>query len=40
MLAEKRVFDKDGKDAIDSVKDTNLYNVLTYLIEPTNKTRA
>ena len=31
MLAEKRVFDKDGKDAIDSVKDTNLYNVLTYL---------
>lgn len=31
MLAEKQVFNIDGKNPIDSVKDTNLYNVLTYL---------
>tara|TARA_R100001163_G_scaffold21676_2_gene18429 strand:+ start:2814 stop:3044 length:231 start_codon:yes stop_codon:yes gene_type:complete len=31
MLAEKKVFDVDGKNGIDSVKDTNLYNVMTYL---------
>ena len=31
MLAEKGVFTVDGKDGIDSVKNTNLYEVLTYL---------
>ena len=31
MLAEKKVFDIEGKNGIDSVKDTNLYNVMTYL---------
>tara|TARA_R110001583_G_scaffold109747_3_gene258547 strand:+ start:2400 stop:2630 length:231 start_codon:yes stop_codon:yes gene_type:complete len=31
MLAEKQVFNIQGKNAIDSVKETNLYNVLTYL---------
>ena len=31
MLAEKGVFKIKGRDGIDSVKDTNLYNVLTYL---------
>lgn len=31
MLAEKKVFDMKGKNGIDSVKDTNLYNVMTYL---------
>tara|TARA_Y100000401_G_scaffold32875_1_gene24273 strand:+ start:4459 stop:4689 length:231 start_codon:yes stop_codon:yes gene_type:complete len=31
MLAEKKVFDIDGKNGIDSVKETNLYNVMTYL---------
>ena len=31
MLAEKGVFNVDGKNGIDSVKETNLYNVLTYL---------
>ncbi len=31
MLAEKQVFNIDGKNPIDSVKNTNLYNVLTYL---------
>ena len=31
MLAEKAVFNIDGKNGIDSVKDTNLYNVMTYL---------
>jgi len=31
MLAEKQVFNISGKNAIDSVKYTNLYNVLTYL---------
>lgn len=31
VLAEKGIFKMDGKNDIDSVKDTNLYNVLTYL---------
>ena len=31
MLAEKSVFKMEGKNHIDSVKSTNLYNVLTYL---------
>ena len=31
MLAEKGVFNVDGQDKIDSVKNTNLYYVLTYL---------
>ena len=31
ILAEKGVFKMDGKNGIDSVKDTNLYKVLTYL---------
>ena len=31
VLAEKKVFDKDGKNSIESVKETNLYKVLTYL---------
>jgi len=31
MLAEKGVFNIDGKNRIDSVKETNLYHVLTYL---------
>lgn len=31
MLAEKAVFKMEGKNNIDSVKSTNLYNVLTYL---------
>ena len=31
MLAEKQVFNVAGKNGIDSVKETNLYNVLTYL---------
>ena len=31
MLAEKGVFDKEGENGIDSVKNTSLYNVLTYL---------
>ncbi len=31
VLAEKGVFKQDGKNDIDSVKDTNLYKVLTYL---------
>tara|TARA_R110002167_G_scaffold1896_1_gene9367 strand:- start:553 stop:720 length:168 start_codon:yes stop_codon:yes gene_type:complete len=31
MLAEKGVFNIEGKDGIDSVKKTNLYHVLTYL---------
>ena len=31
VLAEKGVFNKEGKNKIDSVKDTNLYKVLTYL---------
>lgn len=31
MLAEKAVFNINGKNGIDSVKDTNLYNVMTYL---------
>lgn len=31
MLAEKGVFNTKGKNGIDSVRDTNLYNVLTYL---------
>tara|TARA_R110000796_G_scaffold184246_1_gene300818 strand:- start:486 stop:716 length:231 start_codon:yes stop_codon:yes gene_type:complete len=31
MIAEKRVFEINGNDGIDSVKNTNLYKVLTYL---------
>ena len=31
MLAERAVFNIEGKNGIDSVKDTNLYNVMTYL---------
>jgi hypothetical protein len=31
ILAEKGIFKKDGMNGIDSVKDTNLYKVLTYL---------
>jgi|TARA_R110001599_G_scaffold250380_1_gene450220 hypothetical protein len=31
MVAEKGVFNVEGKNNIDSVKDTNLYKVLTYL---------
>ena len=31
VLAEKGVFKSEGKNGIDSVKDTNLYKVLTYL---------
>jgi len=31
MLAEKQVFNVEGKNGIDSVKGTNLYNVMTYL---------
>jgi hypothetical protein len=30
-LAEKKVFDVEGKNSIDSVKETNLYKVLTYM---------
>ena len=31
ILAEKGVFKSEEKNGIDSVKDTNLYKVLTYL---------
>jgi len=31
MIAEKGIFKKGGMNNIDSVKDTNLYKVLTYL---------
>ena len=31
IIAEKGVFKMKGKNNIDSVKETNLYNVLTYL---------
>jgi len=31
VLAEKGIFNIEGKNNVDSVKDTNLYNVLTYL---------
>lgn len=31
ILAEKGVFKMDGKNGIESVKDTNLYKVMTYL---------
>ena len=31
MLAEKGVFNKEGENGIDSVKNSNLYKVLTYL---------
>ena len=31
MLAEKSVFNVEGQNGIDSVKNTNLYHVLTYL---------
>lgn len=31
VLAEKGVFKKEGWDGIESVKNTNLYKVLTYL---------
>ena len=31
MIAEKGIFKIRGKNGIDSVRETNLYNVLTYL---------
>ena len=31
VLAEKGIFKMEGKNHIDSVKNTNLYKVLTYL---------
>ena len=31
MVAEKGIFNKEGHNGIDSVRNTNLYNVLTYL---------
>ncbi len=31
MLAEKKVFNINGLNGIESVKNTNLYNVMTYL---------
>ena len=31
LIAEKGVFKTEGFNGIDSVKNTNLYNVLTYL---------
>ena len=31
MLAEKQVFNIESENAIDSVRNTDLYNVLTYL---------
>ena len=31
MIAEKGIFKKEGRNNIDSVKNTNLYKVLTYL---------
>ena len=31
VLAEKGVFNNEGKNSIDSVKDANLHKVLTYL---------
>ena len=31
ILAEKGVFKSEGKNGVDSVKNTNLYKVLTYL---------
>ena len=31
MLAEKGVFKKEGYNGIESVKETDLYKVLTYL---------
>lgn len=31
MLAEKGVFKQDGMNGVDSVKNTNLYKVLSYL---------
>ena len=31
MLAEKQVFNMEGKNPIDSVRETNLYHVMTYL---------
>tara|TARA_R110000782_G_scaffold36709_1_gene87012 strand:+ start:1004 stop:1171 length:168 start_codon:yes stop_codon:yes gene_type:complete len=31
MIAEKGIFKKEGMNNIDSVKNTNLYKVLTYL---------
>tara|TARA_R110000765_G_scaffold417461_1_gene520045 strand:+ start:208 stop:456 length:249 start_codon:yes stop_codon:yes gene_type:complete len=31
VLAEKGVFNKEGDNGIDSVKNTNLYKVMTYL---------
>tara|TARA_R110002096_G_scaffold254067_3_gene447213 strand:+ start:1264 stop:1431 length:168 start_codon:yes stop_codon:yes gene_type:complete len=31
MIAEKGIFNLPSKNGIDSVRETNLYNVLTYL---------
>ena len=31
VLAEKGIFNKEGLNGIDSVKNTNLYKVMTYL---------
>jgi|TARA_R110000764_G_scaffold107243_1_gene193073 hypothetical protein len=31
ILAEKGIFNIDGKNSIDSVKDSNLHKVMTYL---------
>lgn len=37
MIAEKGVFKEEGLNGIDSVKNTNLYKVLTYLSWTTAK---
>ena len=37
MLAEKGVFKKEGYNGIESVKETDLYKVLTYLSWNTSK---
>ena len=31
MIAEKGIFNIKGKNGVDSVREENLYNVLTYL---------
>jgi len=31
MIAEKGLFDIKGKNSIESVRETNLYHILTYL---------
>ena len=37
MIAEKRIFKKEGMNEVDSVKKTDLYKVLTYLSWATAK---